>query len=626
MFSQTSPKVVAPLAQALTESNRLLALRSEHIPLAASCECYSFNDKPNKVAYSHQLATVSQEDFEEENAVVSTPQEEAFDHQADLMAQGLKALTFKARQVIIPTINAYVEAYQARRSVGSQPNLNVLIWQYAPVHSEPALINHVQMRYEKVRAQDNYRTFMMGPKTAEAIIELAATNNPHLDQQQVTEWLLKVGADRIVAVWNQLFNKARSITPSSLDFVAPHRLPQAIDELLLAYCLCGHFIDNPVDGLNESVSLEEWKRSMTLLHEYLGSRLLYAYQRRVDDSKFDVLIYRSQAVDPLLNMSVSVEVNGDIYQAWLDKGGQVETILGGAVYKPGLRKGAQLLEDQPTLVKRWNQLYPLMRQACVDRVTTRRRQEALATLMDDSVVKPEGLPQLAMIDARTRAQSLVRGLKEQDFDNPFQMFAKLVCGLHYDNPIYLDFLHAFEHYAKLHPEATPRELAVYSLIEVAASWMAAQVQVIDFKPQVDPNATLEPAVSQEVNEADAEVAAQQALINGGGGELVTDAMVDATNHPAPVVTDTDSIPQDGTAVAVDATDVEATVNESEVDAVKGLEGSINDKEVTDVNIDIVPEEQQIEGVHYRMEEEYLPTDEHGEMPPSKVMRRVPITA
>jgi len=493
MFSTSSPRIIAPLAQALTESQRVIALRSADLPLAAACESYTNHAEANKVAYSHRLATVSQEDFIADNAVPTMTQEAGFERQVELMATGLKGVTYTARNIIIPAVDQLTEAYLNRQSVHQAPEINLVVWKYAGVHNEPGLVNHVQTRYARVQAQREYKSYLLGTRSAEAIIEMAAVNNPHLDQEAVTQWLLGMGVERITAVWQALFNSTRGFSPNMLEFTQLHRLPQTSDELLLAYCLCGHLKDNPVDDAGESVGIEEWNQSLQMLHEYFGSLLLRAYERRVDDAQRGILVYRNQAVEPVKTLTVRVEVNGDVYSSFAERGIMPEVLLGAAVYESHLRSGEDLLQVKDTLAQRWNRLYPLMRQASADRAQAQRRQDVIKTVRSEFGALSEQLTGQVAWDDESLATNLavaVRNLSQEDLENPFALFAKVVCQLFYTNPIYHEFLLAFRNYSVKHPEASARELALYSLIEVSAIWLAGQSKVVEFTPQVDPNAVL----------------------------------------------------------------------------------------------------------------------------------------
>jgi hypothetical protein len=128
-------------------------------------------------------------------------------------------------------------------------------------------------------------------------------------------------------------------------------------------------------------------------------------------------------------------------------------------------------------------------------------------------------------------QALVASLNDEQLSNPFNLFANVVCKLYYSNPIYLSFLNAFEQYARLHPEAPPRELAIYSLIEVAAEWLAQQAVVTDFTPNVDPSAVLAETVSAENDDVNAAVVTD--AIEQPQVELIPEPVVEQAPAAAP---------------------------------------------------------------------------------------------
>lgn len=517
MFSKSSLRAVAPIAQALTANNQVLVIRGANLPLAAACESYNDFTQPNKVAYSHDLAVASQEEFAQANAVISPEQEMGFERQVELMAKGLQGIVYTARNVIKPTVEAYSAAYTGMMAEAINPEIELKMHVYDDVHNQPGLVNHVATRYPQVRQLPEYTTYRLGTSTAEKVMELAAVNNPHLDQEMVTKWLLVMGADRILSVWNQLFNAGNGFTFQSLSFTRLVGLQRNVDEILLAYCLCGHFIENPPESL-AGVTLETWSRDMQLAHEAFGALLYRAYEKRVEDVNKGMLIFHADAVEPVQNLRVFVEVNSDVYASWSEAGGAVESLLGCAVYNPHMRTVEAINSVAEQMAAKWDTLYPLIRQAAVDRSIAKRRSMVRQVLLS-TVTVPEELPSLDINELNQVSMAHIASLTDADFDNPYMLFTRLVCSCFYSNPVYFEFLQAFERYSRENPEAKPRELAVYGLLEVAASWLAGQTAAVDYKPVVDPNATLAPTVSQE--DPELEAAESKVAMDGASEATVT---------------------------------------------------------------------------------------------------------
>jgi hypothetical protein len=526
MFKESTLAVVAPLAQSLTESGRRLTVKLEEYPLAIVANGYSNPVQPNQTAYSHELAVSTEALIDQANTQIAENTVEEFEHLAELMAKGMKTIVFNCRNVIVPAVEALVKKFEAVKDKGMAPQLEISVFNYHAVHSDPRLVNHVADRYTGVQAKPAYQSFLIAQPSVEQIIEMVANQNPHLDAEQVTEWLLTVGADKIKQVWHQLFGISRSLTVDRLEFMASHKLPFTVDEVALAYLLTGHLIENPLDVQGESVDIDSWSHVMTILHQLFGAQLFKAYDRRAYMVKRGQVVLHTEAKDPVKTRTVLITVNGDTYPEWLERGGEVEALLGAAVYAPNVVTRDQLDDQAEVLASRWRKLYPLIRQACLDVATrnTRRYVQELMLTPDRDLM--ELLPEIGADELREHVMAAMAQVTEEKLMSPFTLFAELICRVYFPNPVYFEFLQAMNHYARIHPDATGRELAAPSLIQIAADWLAGQIKVEDFTPIVDdvPVGPVTQPDEAEATEADAveEPSEVESAVEGAGAAANTD--------------------------------------------------------------------------------------------------------
>lgn len=491
MSIAASVKHVNTVARALTEGNRLVTLKSEYAPVTEMTRSLQAPITPNGVGFCSRVALESEETLVKANEIIVGADQESIEDQVETLTRQVNAMVFTARNVIVPTVDNLVNDYTNRISTIAQPAVSVNVFKYHAVHSSAALVNHLMSKYAHIQAFAEYRTFMLNPRSAEDIITLVSENNPHLDQQTVVEWLLEVGAERISAVFKAMFTNSRSFEANRVSFMLPNNLPQQVDELLLAYCLAGALIDKPEDVIGESVTLQEWEKHLGILHELIGHRLLKAYERRSTDVKNGRLVIQSDAADAMQTGVVSVLVNEDVYTNWLHDMGDVQALLGAARFEPHLTTVAAIQEASESLVARWERYYPVLRQAINDNAKRSRRNIAAAVITDVRSQAVEGFPSLDPHVLKTNLDNELRALKDEDLENPFRLFTILVCRIYYrDQPLYVEFFESMERYAKIHPEATGRELAIESVIEMVASWLASQITTVNYKPLVIPGATL----------------------------------------------------------------------------------------------------------------------------------------
>lgn len=486
MYQPNTLSSVAPLAQALTQANLVLSVAEPSYPLQAMMNAYGNPVEGDQRALSETAMQVAQEDFEEANTAPTDEDGAVVDRLAKLMSSGMLAIMHNTRNVIVPAVNAYTDAFNARQANGVQPKIEISVFNYDPVHDEPRLVNHVANRYGQVTMRPTYRSFMLPKASAEQIIEMVSNNNPHLDPPQVVEWLLKVGADTINSVWTQLFSTG-SIDPLKLNLAQRHRLPFCIDEVLLAYCLVGHLANNPTDVQGESVDLSEWTVSMQKMHEYFGALLLTAYTRRADQLKREVLVLKSNGEDPIGRRTVEVVANGDTYGLWLEQGGDVQVLLGGAIMNPSATRAPDFAQHSAAFLAKWLQVYPLLCQALADDVVRKRREDLLVIMSSPNKDVATVLPQIAYSELVERLRATLRQVRDKDFENVYLVVTKLVCEAYFPNPVYASFLAEMELAAKIHGGSDVRSLAAVALIAVGGDWLRSQIHVADYEQFVNPN-------------------------------------------------------------------------------------------------------------------------------------------
>jgi hypothetical protein len=493
MSIAASVKSISPAARTLTEGGRLVAFKSMFAPVTQVANAYQSNVKPSLLAFSERVAMESEDQFSEANEVVVGADAATVDDQTEQLTRAVQAMVYNSRNVIVPTIDSLVNQFVSKQSSSVQPNVSVNVFKYHEVHSASSLLNHVSSKYTDVQAQQQYRTFLLGAMSPEAIVSLVAENNPHLEQQQVVEWLLEMGADRINAVWNKLYGQSRVFDFTTATWMHANNWPIQVDELLLAYCLTGALYEAPQEVTGESVDLPQWQLALGNLHELLGSALLKAYTYRAQDTKNQRLVLATDAKEAIRTGQVTVLANGDIYNGWLAAGGKIEALLAVAVYEPNLRTVPQVNAQADELADRWAKYYPVLRQACLDNALRDRRKDVVSVFLNSSTPAVEGLPAIDAGVAADRLDAELRVAEDDAYDKPYLLFAGLVCRIYYPNqPLYYGFMRSMERYAKVHPGASGRELAIEAVIELVATWLAEQITTVKYTPDVDPN-----AVSQE---------------------------------------------------------------------------------------------------------------------------------
>lgn len=482
MHDMSTLQSIKMTAQQLTESSLVLTIPNAEFPLGVYANSFNVDAAPTNEPLTEELTASVESGFEEINQEQVVTEEEENESLIQNVDASLAKIQFNTQNVIIPAIDSMVRDYNERQSASVAADVRADIFNYDPIHGDPRVTAHVE-RYANVRPLGQYRTFILPGATTEGIIEMVSVNNPHLDQDQVVNWLLKVSPETIDRTYSALFNGQRMLAVNDLPFIAGGNFPFSVDSLTLAYFLCGHLTENPMDVVGESVDINEWTQTLRLLHEMLGSYLMRAYIQRAQQRQEGVLILATDARNPVENRRVVVTLNGDITDAWIAAGGDIQAALGVAVDTPGIVTISRIAERSDHYVKRWLAVYPLIKQAAFDQASrTRRKDMADAFVMQS---REGSLGDRYINELPQRLNDAMRQLREDDLKNPFTAFARLVCSLYFPESTYWDYLCIMDEFGKNYPDASRRELFTQANISLTAIWLASQMTVERFTPQVD---------------------------------------------------------------------------------------------------------------------------------------------
>jgi hypothetical protein len=474
---------VRDAAQTLTREGKVLTMGNPEFPLAVFADTYKVDAEPTNTALPDEEIVAVEEHFDEINQDTTPAEDDSREGIVANLGQAVAKVQFNTTNVIIPAIKAMHQAYASMQAASCQPEYSVKAWRYLAPHNSATLVNHINTRYTTVRPKDSYKSFALEGQSAEAIIEMMAVNNPHLEQEEVTEWALEVGSARVEAVWNSLFTTGH-VMPGGLPYLSAQSAPFNVDDILVAYLICGHYIDNPVVVPNISVDLEEWEHTMKLLHEMFGFYLMRAYVRRADMREQGVMILKNEATNPIATRKAVVTVNGDVFDPWVVGGGDIQAILGAAVENTGVTDVKYLDAAAHKFIERWHEVYPLIQQAAIDYSDRQRMNNVITTFREigrSELLKDRYTPETetALIDA-------LRYVRRDDYENPYKVFSNLICRVYFPESTYLEYLDAIDQHGQTFTKASVRELATQAMISLVAIFQAKQIKVEGFIPEIDP--------------------------------------------------------------------------------------------------------------------------------------------
>lgn len=486
MYQSETMDAVRDGAQTLTREGKVLTMGNPEFPLAVFADTYQVNDEPTNTNLPPEEMVAVEDFFDDANQDSTPATDDSREGMVDNLFTAISKIQFNTSNVIIPSIKEMHKQYANLQQGVGQAEYSVKPWRYLDPHNDPVLVNHINTRYTNVRPKDTYVSYELPTQTADSIIEMIAVNNPHMEQEAVTEWALQVGAERLEAVWGTLFNAGGQVQPAGLPYLSAQEAPFNVDDILAAYFICGHYIDNPVQVPGQDVALEDWEHTLKLLHEMFGFYLMRAYLRRAEAREHGILILRNEAINPIDTRRAVVIVNGDVFDPWVVGGGDIQAVLGAAVENTGVTDLKYIVAGAEKYIARWHAIYPQIKQAAIDYADRQRLNNIISTFRD--VSRSDLLKDRYSADFEAKLKDSLRYLRRDDYSNPYKVFSTMICRVYFPESTYIEYLDAIDAVGQNFPKASIRELNTQAMISLVAIFCAKQVVVEDFIPEIDPNA------------------------------------------------------------------------------------------------------------------------------------------
>lgn len=486
MYQTETLDAVRDGAQQLTREGKVLTLGNPEFPLAVFANTYQVDAEPTNTELPDEEMVAVEEFFDEINQDSTPATDDSREGVVNNLFTSIAKIQFNTTNIIVPGVKAMHQTYAGLQQAVAQAEYAVKPWRYLAPHDSPVLVNHVNTRYVNVRPKETYDSYQLNDVSAEAIIEMMAINNPHLEQEEVTEWALQVGAERIQAVWSSLFGQPGPVAPAGLPYLMVTQAPFNVDDILTAYFICGHYIDNPEQVPGQSVDLEDWQHTMKLLHEMFGFYLMRAYLRRIEAREDGEVILRNEAINPIETRRAVVIVNGDVFDPWIIGGGDFQAILGAAIENTGVTNLRHIEAGADKFVARWHAIYPLIKQSAIDYAERQCINNVIATFREvarSDLFKDRWSPEI-----EPKLKEALRYLRRDDYENPYNVFSTLICRVFFPEPTYIEYLSAVDNLGQDFPKATIRELNTQATISLIALFLSKQMVIEDFIPDIDPNA------------------------------------------------------------------------------------------------------------------------------------------
>lgn len=403
------------------------------------------------------------------------------DEMSDVIAETVRNNLDLARNGINPIVKEVatdVEQYVNDAESINRTHVSVVPVNYADVWNSPVLSEMVS-RYRETSIEE-VRLSIGVPceDTKESLVELAKTGASRFDQE-LEEWFESLSDALVVETFNGVFGEnpaSRARTLNDVIHSGDHLLrPELTTRALLTHLFARKLMQEIPEGVKSD--LETYRLHMATVMSQSGRVINAIMERREANIQRRQLVAGwPQGREQLGKYPFQVYVNGDVYNRWLEEGGEPDAILGSFVTDQ--RRGYnELLEGTESYAKEWQRKARVM-------ATTQRFNRfnhalegmRLAVTRQINEFDEENLV-VPREELHKRLSIELKSLKGNFHEHIYVCARMIVCNTMFPHTLGLEILTAIDSAANDNPEISIREAALLATIEIVSSWVAKLCKV-----------------------------------------------------------------------------------------------------------------------------------------------------
>ncbi len=378
-----------------------------------------------------------------------------------MLARAISSTLDLAQNTVNPAIDRVVKSTTAAidEAMAKASNILEIVQDRPDPIFDSIYLQEAVARYANSVRDINLRGFGL---PAGDIAARLTTGHAGMDEQ-LSEFIGRVGLDFATAVWNDTFG-----TPPARSTDLFARPSQANVAVLVFFYAAKVSVEIP-EGLN--IELSEWRAYTTGLMAAAGSAIVYGNDERDRRRKSGPMVM-SCPRDP--EPVGQIVVDGDKYAAWLGAGGSPELIFATA-YGDKNFDPVKMLDNAPKLTEDWGKIFGMY-------------QNKLAYVRFDAMISGLRAALTSEINAlendalkgslgayHDRLREMLPRVKQRGLEELWDTARKLVCRVIYPHTDAEALLLAIDEQAKIHGDKPVRELALYATIEIVARWLTDQM-------------------------------------------------------------------------------------------------------------------------------------------------------
>lgn len=308
------------------------------------------------------------------------------------------------------------------------------------------------------------------PMAGNQVMELMKVGSEAYDSA-VELFAASVGFDFLEQIWNQAFTYDRS-TKSLNDLRADPKTGQA--GAMAIYLIASKLLAD-TDNMPEVTGQAMLSRASygTALRALLEASGYSVYSQWTGAN---ALVKAGKLIDKIVNRVIYV--NGQVYDKYMEDGGDVEVILGAAITSKDAYV-SELTEKAETYKSKWQQV-----------VATEKHNASKNQLMESQRVLLDFVRQYVIDNAPNdpviannmetifeAARIIVDRISLPELDQTHLVACKVVCGAIYNHTQAYEFLSIYNDVVKNNPEMDPEQATTASVTQFVCDWVATMVLV-----------------------------------------------------------------------------------------------------------------------------------------------------
>lgn len=376
-----------------------------------------------------------------------------------------------------PMVKAVLESTQ--EYVANKQSIDPTAISVAPVLYHNVWASHYLSgmieRFTETAVKDIQLSLKVPMPAVETEFDLISTGLTRFDDE-LRDLVQALEPGTLTDLYRRLFVLAdENYVPSILPYL--NYLRVSPNQPLLVFLIASKLVDNIPEGVQTSPQL--YKEYVTGIMAQAGRALCRQIERREAAAKNKTLIisWSNQQVSDLGVTPVVIEVNGDVYNKWLQEGGSPD-VLFGAFCTDRQANYNLLIERKDSYVQAWGRQQRLL-------LSERRLQldnhmmVGLSKAVEQAILQ---LPEDELLVDRKKYLSVlndyIRNLPSGwQKDNLYYSARKIVCSVIYPHTMAFDILVAIDSACEAHPDLPVREAAFFGAMEVVADWLVQLIKV-----------------------------------------------------------------------------------------------------------------------------------------------------